>query len=84
MSFAEVEAWVRANLPPAPARVLEVGAGDDSLARGLRDRGYRVVAIDPKSDSDDVMPVALEALPDINLFDDGVAVVSLHHVEPLE
>ena len=84
MSFAEVEAWVRANLPPAPAHVLEVGAGDGSLARGLRDRGYRVVAIDPKSDSDDVMPVALAALPDIDLFDAAVAVVSLHHVEPLE
>ena len=84
MSFAEVEAWVLANLPPAPARVLEVGAGDGSLARGLRDRGYRVVAIDPKSDSDDVMPVELAALPDIDLFDAAVAVVSLHHVEPLE
>jgi SAM-dependent methyltransferase len=64
--------------------VLEVGAGDGSLARGLRERGYRVVAIDPKSDSDDVMPVALAALPDIDLFDAAVAVVSLHHVEPLE
>ena len=35
MTFAEVEAWVRANLPPAPAQVLEVGAGDGELVTGI-------------------------------------------------
>jgi len=85
VSFAEVEAWVRANLPPAPASVLEVGAGDGALARTLRAVGYEVTAIDPKSDSPDVEAVALADLPDPpGPFDAGVAVVSLHHVEPLE
>ena len=85
MTFAEVEAWVRANLPPAPARVLEVGAGDGGLARRLRAAGYDVTAIDPKSDSADVESVALAELPDPpRPYDAAVAVVSLHHVEPLE
>ena len=85
MSFAEVETWVRAHLPPAPALVLEVGAGDGSLARSLRADGYDVTAIDPKSESPDVVPVALADLPDPpRPFDAAVAVVSLHHVEPVE
>jgi SAM-dependent methyltransferase len=85
VSFPEVEDWVRANLPPAPALVLEVGAGDGALARTLRAGGYEVTAIDPNSDSADVEPFALVDLPDPpRLFDAAVAVVSLHHVEPLE
>jgi len=85
VSFAEVEAWVRANLPPVPAAVLEVGAGDGALARTLRADGYEVTAIDPKSDSPDVEAVALAELPDPpGPFEAAVAVVSLHHVEPLE
>jgi hypothetical protein len=85
VSFAEVEEWVRANLPPAPARLLEVGAGDGSLARTLRSAGYEVTAIDPKSETADVEPVALADLPDPpRPFDAAVAVVSLPHVEPLE
>jgi SAM-dependent methyltransferase len=85
VTFAEVEAWVRANLPPAPAQVLEIGAGDGELARALRAAGYDITAIDPKSESPDVVPVALADLPDPpRPFDAVVAVVSLHHVEPLE
>ena len=85
MTFTEVEAWVRANLPPAPAQVLEVGAGDGELARRLRGAGYEVAAIDPKSESPDVVPVALVDAPEPQRpFDAAVAVVSLHHVEPLE
>jgi SAM-dependent methyltransferase len=85
VSFAEVESWVRSNLPPVPASVLEVGAGDGSLARSLRADGYDVTAIDPKSQTADVQPLALVDLPDpARAFDAAVAVVSLHHVEPLE
>jgi SAM-dependent methyltransferase len=85
VSFDEVDAWVRANLPPVPARVLEVGAGDGELARALRTSGYEVTAIDPKSESPDVEPVALADLPrPPHRFGAAVAVVSLHHVEPLE
>ena len=42
-----VLAFVRSALPPPPARVLEVGAGDGELAAALLAAGYDVVAIDP-------------------------------------
>jgi SAM-dependent methyltransferase len=79
----DVIAFVRASLPPAPARVLEIGAGDGTLATALA--GYDVVAIDPASEAAHVRRVALLDLdePDAS-FDAAVAVVSLHHVEPLE
>jgi SAM-dependent methyltransferase len=85
VNFAEVEAWVRANLPPPPAQVLEVGAGAGELAQSLRASGYDVTAIDPSSEVADVEPLALADLRRSELpFDAAVAVVSLHHVEPLE
>lgn len=85
MVSRDVSTFVRAGLPPPPARVLEVGAGEGALARELAEAGYGVVAIDPESTTDDVLPVPLAALdePDAS-FDAAVAVVSLHHVEPLE
>jgi SAM-dependent methyltransferase len=83
MPTADVIAYVRSSLPGPPARVLEIGAGDGSLAAVLRDAGYDVVAIDPAG-TDPVLPVALadyEAAP--RSFDAAVAIVSLHHVVPL-
>jgi 2-polyprenyl-3-methyl-5-hydroxy-6-metoxy-1,4-benzoquinol methylase len=82
---AGVLAFVRAALPPPPARVLEVGAGRGELATALREAGYAVVAIDPAADgAPGVEPVALADLEaDDASFDAAVAVVSLHHVEPL-
>jgi SAM-dependent methyltransferase len=79
-----VLAFVSGALPAPPARVLEVGAGDGELAAALVERGYDVVAIDPASDGPPVEPVPLHELdaPDAS-FDAAVAVVSLHHVEPL-
>ncbi|HET7170395.1 MAG TPA: class I SAM-dependent methyltransferase [Gaiellales bacterium] len=77
-----VEEFVRMSLPPPPARVLDVGAGEGELAAVLVDAGYDVVAIDPAGEGE-VVPVALADLdePDAS-FDAAVAVVSLHHVEP--
>jgi SAM-dependent methyltransferase len=79
----DVVAFVRAALPEPPARVLEVGAGDGTLAAALADGGYDVVAIDPQG-GDGVLPVPLHRLdaPEAS-FDAGVAVVSLHHIDPL-
>jgi len=59
MVSADAKAFVRAALPPAPARVLEVGAGDGTLAALLRGAGYDVLAIDPAAEGDGVTPVAL-------------------------
>ena len=57
MASGDLRAFVRANLPDPPARVLEIGAGDGRLSRALRALGYDMVAIDPKSANDDVRPV---------------------------
>lgn len=65
--------------------MLEIGAGAGELAHALAARGYDVVAIDPEPGADHVLPVALADLdePDAS-FDAALAVVSLHHVHPLE
>ena len=77
--------FVLASLPPAPARLLEVGAGDGELAQHLRSLDHEVVAIDPASNAAHVDRVALlELLADDASFDAALAVTSLHHVEPLE
>ena len=77
-------AFVLASLPPAPARVLEIGAGDGELAEHLRAHGYDVLPIDPAADTPTVQKVALLDLEaPAASFDAAIAVVSLHHVEPL-
>jgi SAM-dependent methyltransferase len=55
----EVIAFARGALPPAPARVLEVGAGDGELAAALAEDGYDVLAIDPKPQAEHVRETAL-------------------------
>ena len=85
MPTPDVTAFVRAALPAPPARVLEVGAGDGELAPALADAGYEVVAIDPAAKGPPVRAVALHELDEPPAsFDAALAVVSLHHVEPLE
>jgi SAM-dependent methyltransferase len=81
----DVVAYVRAALPPPPARVLEIGAGDGSLARALREAGYDVTAVDPMAEPDSgVEPIPLHAVDaPPRHFDAAAAVVSLHHVVPL-
>jgi SAM-dependent methyltransferase len=75
--------WVLAALPAAPARVLEVGAGSGELAARVVAAGYSVVAIDPAGEPP-VLPVALADLEEpAASFDAAVAVLSLHHVQPL-
>ena len=84
MASGDLRAFVRANLPEPPARVLEVGAGDGRLGRGLRAAGYDVLAIDPEPKGEDVRAVALADLDEpAASFAAAVAVVSLHHVDPL-
>jgi SAM-dependent methyltransferase len=79
-----VASFVLGALPPAPARVLEVGAGDGELALAMASAGYDVVAIDPASTADHVRTIPMHELPEAPAsFDAAVAVVSLHHLEPL-
>ena len=85
MTAPTVLEFVRSVLPPPPARVLEVGAGQGELASELAAAGYDVVAIDPAGEAANVRPIALLDLDEPSAaFDAAVAVVSLHHVEPLE
>ena len=84
MPAVDVVAFVCGSLPAPPARVLEVGAGDGELAGRLRSMGYDVLAIDPASETSEVAPVALHEVEEpAERFAAAVAVVSLHHVEPL-
>jgi SAM-dependent methyltransferase len=77
-------AYVRANLPPPPSRLLEIGAGDGALARALAEAGYDVLAIDPAPRGAAVRPVSLHELDEPPAsFAAALAVTSLHHVEPL-
>lgn len=83
MLTVELLAFVRSSLPPPPARILEIGAGDGELAQALALAGYDVTPIDPAAQpSGPVQPVAL--IDVAGRFDAAVAVVSLHHVDPLE
>lgn len=83
MLTVELLAFVRSSLPPSPAQILEIGAGDGELAKALDAAGYDVTAIDPAAEpGSPVQPLALIDLH--GRFDAAVAVVSLHHVEPLE
>jgi hypothetical protein len=61
MADSDVLTFVRANLPPPPCRVLEVGAGEE-LATALAPAGYVVTAIDPESRSEHIHSVALADL----------------------
>jgi SAM-dependent methyltransferase len=85
MASVDLRAFVRANLPEPPARLLEVGAGTGQLSGALRAAGYDVLAIDPRAESGDVRAVALADLDEpAGSFAAAVAIVSLHHVDPLE
>jgi SAM-dependent methyltransferase len=85
MVAADLLAFVLANLPAPPARLLEIGAGDGKVARALADAGYEVLAIDPEPRGGHVLPVALRELDEpVGSFQAAFAITSLHHVEPLE
>ena len=84
MPVPDAIAYARAALPPPPARVLEIGAGDGALAATLTEAGYDVTAIDPRGGDNGVLQVALEDLEaPPRSFDAAIAMLSLHHVVPL-
>jgi SAM-dependent methyltransferase len=79
-----VVAFVREQLPPPPASVLEVGCGDGDLARELDAAGYDVVAIDPEAPSGPIFrAVKLEDFDGSGPYDRVVASLSLHHIHDL-
>jgi SAM-dependent methyltransferase len=76
--------FVTEYLPPAPARVLEVGCGRGELAHALGEARYRVTAIDPRAPEGPVfLRVTLADFADPGPFDAVVASQSLHHLDDL-
>lgn len=76
-----VKEFVLANLPPTPARVLEVGCGNGDLARALEGAGYDVVAIDPAAPDGPIFRrIKLEDLEEDERFDAVVAARVFHHM----
>ena len=82
MDFAT---FVLAQLPPPPARVLEVGCGDKGgVVDALAAAGYDVLGIDPDApDGPRFRRIRLEELEEPDSFDAAVASRVLHHVHPL-
>jgi SAM-dependent methyltransferase len=79
-----LEPFVAAHLPAAPAHVLEVGCGRGALAYAMARLGHDVLAIDPGApDGDLFQHVSLEELSDPGPFDAVVANRSLHHIHDL-
>jgi len=82
-----LEAFYRfalSQLPPPPARVLEIGCGGGELALALARTGYSMTAIDPQAPDGAIFRrVTLEDFVDDDGFDEVIASVSLHHVHDL-
>jgi SAM-dependent methyltransferase len=80
-----LESFVLHWLPPAPARVLEIGCGPaGDLAYAVAKAGYDVVAVDPVAPEGPLfrrMPI--ESFNDPGPFDAVVASLSLHHIADL-
>ena len=79
-----LEPFVAAHLPAAPARVLEIGCGSGALAHAMARLGHDVLAIDPSAPEGDLFRrVTLEELSDPGPYDAVVASRSLHHIHDL-
>jgi SAM-dependent methyltransferase len=84
--LAAVWPVVRGQLPPAPARVREVGCGSlGGFVPALLDGGYQAVGVDPEApEGPDYQRVELERYDPPWPVECVVASLSLHHVADLD
>lgn len=85
MLSGSFEEFARAQLPPAPARVLEVGCGQGELTTALAAAGYDALGIDPVAPQGDrFRRIRLEDLDESEgPYEAVLAAHSLHHVVDL-
>lgn len=78
--------FLREQLPPVPARVLEVGCGQGELTTALAVEGYDMLGIDPVApEAEHFRRIRLEDMEaDERVFDAVVASHSLHHIRDLD
>jgi SAM-dependent methyltransferase len=82
-----LESFLQEQLPPPPARVLEVGCGQHGgLATALSVAGWDMLAIDPMAPPGEIFRRLLldDLAPEDAPFDAVVAVRSLHHIRELD
>ena len=84
--LAAVWPFVRGQLPPAPATVLEVGCGTlGGFVPALLDTGYHAVGVDPEApEGPGYRRIEFERYQPPRPVDCVVASLSLHHVADLE
>jgi SAM-dependent methyltransferase len=89
--ISETLTFLQAHLPPAPARLLEVGCGDGALAARLQALGYQVVAIDSSAEAvararERGLDARQARWPDFDEspLDAVLFTRSLHHIHPLD
>jgi SAM-dependent methyltransferase len=84
--LAAVWPFVRGQLPPGPARVLEVGCGSlGGFVPALLDDGFQAVGVDPEApEGSDYQRVELERYDPPWPVECVVASTSLHHVADLD
>ena len=73
---------VGSHLPPAPARVVEIGCGPvGGFVPFLVENGYQAVGVDPKAPSGShYASIEFESFESAQPFDAAIACTSLHHV----
>jgi SAM-dependent methyltransferase len=84
--LAAVWPFVRAELPPTPATVLEMGCGLlGGFVPALLDAGYQAVGVDPEApEGPDYRQIEIEHHEPLHPVDCVVASLSLHHVVELD
>ena len=83
--LAAVWPFVRAELPPTPATVLELGCGSlGGFVPALVDAGYHAVGVDPQApEGPEYQRIQIEHAEPIHPVDGVVASLALHHVADL-